>query len=93
MNFVQIHTIIPNTAEAKEAINLAINKVMRAHGANGNEYFEVIEIPAKEAISKDTSTLDKPKAKRGRKPKDKSASDEKSTINEPVQPIEDKEAD
>ncbi len=43
MKFLTCRVTIPETDLAKEALNKTLAKILRAHGASEEDYFEIIE--------------------------------------------------
>jgi hypothetical protein len=40
---IKVIVAIPDTPEAKESLNKHVIKIMKAHGAEGNDFFEIYE--------------------------------------------------
>ncbi len=76
---LKVQVAIPDTDSAREALNYNVQKILKAHGAQGNDYFQVIE-ESKEGAKKPR----KPRA--ANKKQDASPGDEVSTEAEQVQP-------
>ncbi|MEE9459662.1 MAG: hypothetical protein V3V84_07870 [Candidatus Bathyarchaeia archaeon] len=43
MKFLTCRVTIPETDLAKDALNKCLGKILRAHGASEEDYFEIIE--------------------------------------------------
>ncbi len=73
---IKCKVMIPNTTAAQDALNAVVLKILKAHGAEGNDYFEVCdegETPDKQEVIDRDGPVDsdsEPK-KRGRPPKSK----------------------
>jgi len=84
MKSLYIETAIPDTPEAKAAINVALRKIWTAHGAQGYEYYKETEIKNQESAGKSgdasqSGSTTSGKDSDGAKPKPKASGKAKSS--------------